>query len=905
LANPSVKKVEDDADNQKISELFQILPLFAILQSGSDAKSTYSLIRAIPFESYLPLISKPYNDFVKSSLDEQSSVLADYTLQFVKSQYNKSNKFKNKLKNWANSSVKNLELTQDTRNRIINLDPSIVPPDPFSSQEEIGDDADSSRVVKLNGPDGKVISINLNTLNIGFTPNAEQLIALQQMVDFIEANPKDLDQKMFSLKGYAGTGKTSITKILLKYLLLRNIRTGLTATTHKAKSVLARATETQTSTLHKLLGLRPSPKPLEELDLSELNFLRTGEKSSAANVIIIDESSFISDSLYSFIEDEVNSRADLKIIFIGDPAQIKPVKQKHTSKVFTDISNSYELTTVERQTGDNPLGPILDAIRSNIKSPTRQFSTDSVINGNEGIGFVDSEEAFLSAAAKAFRSDNFATNRNFARIVTYSNDKVTDYNKNIRKSLGLTGEFREGEVLMSYQNAQYLSGDYLFKNSVDYVIIASEFVPSTEIGKRYLEDAMFTDKKLNTPVTVAGYRLLIQDLFDSSASPISIFVLDPNTSQESLDRLAEQADALDQQAKKTGVYKNFNGFTNSFLSTKAVEKNDKTKIKKGVDYGYAHTIHKSQGATYTNIFVDLTSLSQMTDIEQKNQLTYVGLSRATNIAYARVNKGDAASLPTDIEWNDSFTKAFSAAVGPVTYKYPLNISTYKKIKIMEDPSTGIRTFSYNLDIEKSKYMVDGKLVTKAITVPMKGILTEATVKEFIADYPNALVMFNDYDGNGNPIGSNSIWRLLGNNAAGVTTKHGPAPTKIGSDKHNKLSAMTDATLDDNKRIIDASLNAIENQLAAPGEKKFLVIDEYGFGQYMIGYVENQPTVQKPTLPVIAKQTFLYLSEQLYRKFGYINPHYLSFKEGRMLVQKGNAITDEDIIEQRKCNFKSK
>ena len=907
LSNPSVKKVEDDVENEKISKLFQMLPLFAILQSGSDTKSTYSLIRAIPFESYLPLISKPYKDFINSSLDEQSSVLADYTLQFVKNQYNKSNKFKNKLKNWANSTVKNLELTKDTRDRIINLDPSMVPPDPFSS-ETLEDDVDQSRLVKLTTPDGAVVNINLNSLKIGFTPNQEQLSALQQMVDFIESDTEDkksLD-RMFSLMGYAGTGKTSITKILLQYLKMRRIRTGLTATTHKAKVVLGKATEAKTDTLHKLLGLRPSPKPLEELDLSELNFLRTGAKEADTNdIIIIDEASFISDELFDFITAELKNKKDLKVIFIGDPAQIKPVKQTTTSKVFTDLTNSVELKTVERQAEDNPLGPILDAIRNNIKSPKRAFSTDSAINGNEGIGFVESKNDFLKAAAQAFKSDNFAANRNFARIITYSNDDVSEYNKAIRKALGLTGEFREGEILMSYKNARYFKGDYMYKNSVDYVILASAFVPSRKIGEAYLKNAFFTDKKLSTPVTVAGYEVLVQDLNDPSESPMVLFILDPSTSDEVLERLGDQSEALNQQANKTNVFKDFNGFVDSFFSTRKYVKNGKEKVKKGIDYGYAHTIHKSQGATYTNIFVDLASVSNMSDIEQKNQMTYVSLSRATNIAFARVNEGEAQSLPVEIDWNDSFSKKFTIPIGKTGYKYPTDIATYSKIRIMEDPATGIRTFSYSLEQEKLKYQEDGKTVVKTRSVPAKGILTEETMRQFINDYPNALVLFNDYDGKGNPIGSNSIWRVLGANAAGITTKLGPAPTKVGSDKHNKVAAMTDETLDDNKRLIDESIKAIEAQLNAPGEPKFLVIDEYGFGQYMIGFVENEPTVQKPQLPVIAKQTFLYLSEQLYRKFGYVNPHFLSFKEGRVMVQKGNVITDEDIIEQRKCQFKSK
>ena len=162
------------------------------------------------------------------------------------------------------------------------------------------------------------------------------------------------------------------------------------------------------------------------------------------------------------------------------------------------------------------------------------------------------------------------------------------------------------------------------------------------------------------------------------------------------------------------------------------------------------------------------------------------------------------------------------------------------------------------------------------------------------------MVFNDFtDLKGNTAGTNSVWRALGENGIGLNTKIGPSPTKVGSDKVNMSDALTDETLKDNKEMIDEAIRDIKEKLNEPGPQKYLVFDDFGYGQYMIGYVENAPTISRPTLKGPAPQTFLYLSEQLYRNFGYINPHYLLLPQGRAVVQEGQPITDDEIIEQNK------
>ena len=71
------------------------------------------------------------------------------------------------------------------------------------------------------------------------------------------------------------------------------------------------------------------------------------------DVYIIDEASMMNDALYKFVK-ESSANLGTQIIVVGDPAQLKPVKQKTLSKSFSEVDGLSELTIVER-TGDNPL----------------------------------------------------------------------------------------------------------------------------------------------------------------------------------------------------------------------------------------------------------------------------------------------------------------------------------------------------------------------------------------------------------------------------------------------------------------------------------------------------------------------------------------------------------------------
>jgi len=68
---------------------------------------------------------------------------------------------------------------------------------------------------------------------------------------------------------------------------------------------------------------------------------------------------------------------------------------------------------------------------------------------------------------------------------------------------------------------------------------------------------------------------------------------------------------------------------NSFISTVDIIYDGRIIKSKSIDYGYSHTIHKSQGGTYKNVYVDFRDIKICTDFQMIDQLLYVALSRPT------------------------------------------------------------------------------------------------------------------------------------------------------------------------------------------------------------------------------------------------------------------------------------
>jgi len=468
----------------------------------------------------------------------------------------------------------------------------------------------------------KGVEIDLKEIGISFTPNDEQLQALDHLIDFLQS-----DCLTTVLSGSAGTGKTSIIKILLEYIKKTSkINVTLAAPTHKAKMVLSRLSNDDNAfTLHTLLKLRPNMDILE-FDANDLQFMF----KNAANLfdyeddlIIVDEGSMIPDPLYDLAIQCMKRMG--KMIFLGDMAQIQPVKQGKLSKVFSSTDYpGFNLTKVERQKKESPLVEPLLILRD------RSLKTfkSATLDGN-GLLVHKSPKDFARELKESLPSLKELVKSPFKnKSICWTNHRAGQLNQLTRRLLGTFGSVIEtGELVMAH--------DSFTRNEQPILYNGSEYVV---VGMKYGTQQLPYFSK------VPGYHLRLLDTVDAknkgSLECISnVFLLDPNMAPDLFGRLVHTYENMRLTAVESRGYskkicwKCFHELHQSFITPSDMVYQGRVVRKKSIDYGYAITVHKSQGSTYENTFIDMKDILLCRQDDELRQLQYVAVSRASKMVH--------------------------------------------------------------------------------------------------------------------------------------------------------------------------------------------------------------------------------------------------------------------------------
>lgn len=331
---------------------------------------------------------------------------------------------------------------------------------------------------------------------LDFELSWEQLSAIKNIIKFI--NNKNIDNKDISetnkllLSGKAGTGKTSVISQVIAYLDNHNYDYVVCAPTHKARINLEKITKTETLTLHQLLLLKPNLE-IEQLNIRELEFqsgLKHNWKARIPRLVIIDECSMITSDLYEFIDKELVIKRNVKIVFLGDSAQLRGVKELQISKVFS-LKNKIELTKIYRQKDEAPLLYLLDELRT---SP--HFGRFKEFKSNYGSLYNCSNvKDFIIKAGRNFKTAINKGDPYLCRILTYTNKRLDEYNTILSKLLfNNNEEYSIGEFLTGYDNFE--PGDFFGKifNSLDYIIkdVKPYTKPSSELFPLELKGFILT-----------------------------------------------------------------------------------------------------------------------------------------------------------------------------------------------------------------------------------------------------------------------------------------------------------------------------------------------------------------------------------------------------------------------------
>jgi exodeoxyribonuclease-5 len=567
---------------------------------------------------------------------------------------------------------------------------------PFFAEDAFIEEEEAPEVVSGNSfkfEDGTVI----NTGNI--TLNEQQKEALQLAVNAIKKN-----QTKFVLRGYAGTGKSTISKFVREYL--QNSKSfkdvSYASPTHKANTnlliqllrgkVFNTMPFTTASLLNKIKG--------EDGDF----IAGPKDKMPYSGVLIVDESSMIDAQDYNLLMG-LAKRKGTTVIFMGDPAQLPPVGSSQLSKAlqFSSSEDGVELTQVMRQQGDNPLLDILTNIRQNLTTVVDRFSFSTNVNGRgEGVEFTNDYLSFNDKMLQYFKSPEYKEDPTYAKVLTYTNASVANYNNLIQSQLGLS-PYGVGSIMMGYEQVGQTPNVH---NGQDYKILESQYITDRDVK---VFDGNVGNKYFNIEEKVSGYKVQMRRVFSKEDEqllndtgqtallrPLDVFIINPNDDrnlkfmervlafkkvlndktipwklrQDPLNQFESffntyqlPADMISYKGKITTLPKlkqenpelfKVNRQTGKTLFEETAT-SERPMLAKNIDYGYAVTSHKGQGSTYQYVFDDYENMENPAnnrvisdgDVKyaiERQQLKYVGLSRASKIAFVFTRKAGTDEL---------------------------------------------------------------------------------------------------------------------------------------------------------------------------------------------------------------------------------------------------------------------
>lgn len=441
------------------------------------------------------------------------------------------------------------------------------------------------------------------TVKAPFKPNAQQIDALNEMNRFMKSNETSM-----TLSGYAGTGKTSLMEMIAKKGQKQNRPVMFCATTNKAAAVLNdRVSKAgfKASTLNKVFGINVEVDSSKAYNARNLVNVLKDVDIMPGTTIIIDEASMINEENYKILND-IAKEHRLKIIYVGDEAQLAPVNEDKISKVFRNGEGKViRLTQVER-TDDNAILKEATAIRNG--EPLSKVS--SFNSKGEGVAYISPkhQEAINEVIDKYVKG--LKQNPNYFRILAYTNKAVTAYNNQVRELLGYDSPIPHvGEPMTGYANWGY---EWRTKS---YRLINSESYKVTQVGR---PTTMQTRLDNGTPVAMQAVPITLEDSLGNIDTFNFMDIKNNAQNRQSAMILANEKKRLWNEARraygreaKAAVYAKINAIDSFLFVNDNIEDSSHNLLQaKTIDFGYALTIHKSQGSTFTHVLMDDVDVSR-------------------------------------------------------------------------------------------------------------------------------------------------------------------------------------------------------------------------------------------------------------------------------------------------------
>lgn len=444
-------------------------------------------------------------------------------------------------------------------------------------------------------------------------PTSQQSVLMEKLANFIVNKDND---RIFLLKGYAGTGKTSVISSVIKVMDELQQPVVLLAPTGRAAKVLSIYSEKQAFTIHKKIYRQKSGADFN----SDFNLNVNLHKST---LFVVDEASMIAnsapDSVFGsgcLLDDLIHyvySGENCRLILIGDTAQLPPVGQLLSPALDKGMLEGYgfsvdefELTEVVRQASSSGILSNATFLRTLIanefyddglpKIDTESFPDVKKMPGDELI------EALSSSYGKYGTDDVI--------VISRSNKRANVFNNGIRNSvLYREEELSSGDMLMVVKNNYFWSKDI---KGFDFIANGDVAEVKRIRNKRELYGFRFAEVLLYFPDYDTEIEANI--LLDTLQSP------SPTLTYDDSNRLfqAVQEDYMEIGNKRDRMLK---------------MRQDPYLNALQVKFAYAVTCHKAQGGQWDDVYIDVGYITEeQTDIEFLRWL-YTAFTRARRNVY--------------------------------------------------------------------------------------------------------------------------------------------------------------------------------------------------------------------------------------------------------------------------------
>lgn len=419
--------------------------------------------------------------------------------------------------------------------------------------------------------------------NLEFQPTSGQEDLIRELGIFLASEDS---REIMLLKGYAGTGKTTLVKSLVKTLSSLKQKSVLLAPTGRAAKVLTAYSGHPAWTIHKKIYRQKSGRD----GMGEFVLDRNLHKQTC---FIVDEASMIGDrspdtffgsgDLLRDLVDYVEAGSQCRLVLVGDTAQLPPVGLDMSPALRPERLESFgyrvreiELTDVVRQAEDSGIlynaTTIRNLITEHLEDYPRfhfeSFPDISMITGDELLETISSSY------------DRYGTSDTI--VVTRSNKRANKFNAGIRNQiLWREEQLSSGDLLMVVKNNYFWKDD---ENRIDFIangdIIRVEKVVSTEEVHGYT----FANIKISLP----DYRDIEMD----------VKVL--------LDVIDLDAPSLNYNQQQTLYLSVAEDYPNESSRKKVADKisTDPYYNALQVKFAYAVTCHKAQGGQWKSVFLD-------------------------------------------------------------------------------------------------------------------------------------------------------------------------------------------------------------------------------------------------------------------------------------------------------------